>query len=371
MNEVFVFGKSGSLEKLEPFKELPIGLRVYAFGVGMSQSIYCVTGPMTERGQEVCLVSDWCRDAYFSSPRMYVDKYSRPLSKKFGIGLYWDDVENYIYPESKVKAAVRKAELTELKIAKLAEEERIANEKELAELPLKYPHLKVLENHDYRSIRANIVAELKHRFPDTKFSIRKWGHDSVTIRWKDGASYSGVQEVENLFVDHETDFTGDFRDYAPSNFNRLFGGINYISLERDMDDEIKKLVGVLVEKYSDYNEYELETKLRRIWWGADIPRGAKNFRLTQIKYSGLIENMYKIEFDAKETELDYDSMDSDGIEIIDYSDKSVAVIGDTKPIKEHLKALGGRFNYRLSCGPGWIFPKRKKAILVETFNGVL
>jgi hypothetical protein len=46
-------------------------------------------------------------------------------------------------------------------------------------------------------------------------------------------------------------------------------------------------------------------------------------------------------------------------EIVDYSDKSFAVVGDTKSIKDDLKRLGGRFNFRLSCGAGWIFPKTK------------
>lgn len=46
-------------------------------------------------------------------------------------------------------------------------------------------------------------------------------------------------------------------------------------------------------------------------------------------------------------------------QIIDYSDKAIAVIGDTKAIKDALKELGGRFNFRLSCGAGWIFPKTK------------
>lgn len=47
------------------------------------------------------------------------------------------------------------------------------------------------------------------------------------------------------------------------------------------------------------------------------------------------------------------------IKLIDYSEKAIAIIGDTKPIKETLKALGGRFNFRLTCGAGWIFPKTK------------
>lgn len=51
------------------------------------------------------------------------------------------------------------------------------------------------------------------------------------------------------------------------------------------------------------------------------------------------------------------------VQIIDYSDKAIAVIGDTKPIKDKLKALGGKFNFRLSCGAGWIFPKVRLAAI--------
>lgn len=49
------------------------------------------------------------------------------------------------------------------------------------------------------------------------------------------------------------------------------------------------------------------------------------------------------------------------INIIDYSEKAIAVTGDTKDLKEHFKALGGRFNPRLTCGAGWIFSKAKRA----------
>lgn len=57
------------------------------------------------------------------------------------------------------------------------------------------------------------------------------------------------------------------------------------------------------------------------------------------------------------------------VEIIDYSEKAIAVIGDTKEIKDYLKEFGGRFNFRLSCGPGWIFPKSKRE-QIEDFLSV-
>lgn len=47
------------------------------------------------------------------------------------------------------------------------------------------------------------------------------------------------------------------------------------------------------------------------------------------------------------------------VQIIDYSEKAFAVIGDTKPLKDELKNMGGKFNFRLTCGAGWIFSKTK------------
>ena len=48
------------------------------------------------------------------------------------------------------------------------------------------------------------------------------------------------------------------------------------------------------------------------------------------------------------------------IKLIDYSDKAIADIGDTRAIKETLKSLGGRYNPHLNCGAGWIFSKKKE-----------
>jgi len=56
------------------------------------------------------------------------------------------------------------------------------------------------------------------------------------------------------------------------------------------------------------------------------------------------------------------------VQIVEYSEYSVAVIGDTKPIKDKLASLGGRFNARLKCGAGWIFQKTKYNDLVESLK---
>lgn len=57
-----------------------------------------------------------------------------------------------------------------------------------------------------------------------------------------------------------------------------------------------------------------------------------------------------------------------GIELVDYSEKAFAIIGDTKPIKELLKSLGGTFNGHLNCGAGWIFSKNKLESVKQTLS---
>ena len=62
------------------------------------------------------------------------------------------------------------------------------------------------------------------------------------------------------------------------------------------------------------------------------------------------------------------------LEIVDYSEKAVAVFGDTKPVKEKLNELGGRFNPRLNYNgekrAGWVFPKSKRLELESMLKGI-
>ncbi len=52
------------------------------------------------------------------------------------------------------------------------------------------------------------------------------------------------------------------------------------------------------------------------------------------------------------------------LRVIDYSEKAIALIGDTFSIKDKIKQIGGTFNKSLhidnSTVPGWIFPINKK-----------
>lgn len=62
------------------------------------------------------------------------------------------------------------------------------------------------------------------------------------------------------------------------------------------------------------------------------------------------------------------------VEIVDYSDKAVAVFGDTKPIKDTLRSLGGRFAFMRRDGqkcPGWAFRKADEQKIREALAAYL
>jgi len=54
-------------------------------------------------------------------------------------------------------------------------------------------------------------------------------------------------------------------------------------------------------------------------------------------------------------------------QIENYSEKAIAIFGDTEGIKDQLIELGGKFNPHLRGGrPGWIFPKSKETSLMKS-----
>lgn len=58
--------------------------------------------------------------------------------------------------------------------------------------------------------------------------------------------------------------------------------------------------------------------------------------------------------------------------LVNYSDKAIALFGDTKAIKEQIKAIGGRFNPFLNNNgqkeAGWILPATKKEAALQLIN---
>lgn len=62
------------------------------------------------------------------------------------------------------------------------------------------------------------------------------------------------------------------------------------------------------------------------------------------------------------------AVESAGLKYVDYSERSFAITGETKTVKEILKKLSGKPNRNLSCGFGWVFAKVNEAAVLKSLN---
>ena len=60
---------------------------------------------------------------------------------------------------------------------------------------------------------------------------------------------------------------------------------------------------------------------------------------------------------------------SEELRIVDYGERTIAVVGNTKPHKDALKSIGGYFVYRTQWGPAWVFREKKRDIIQAYLSG--
>ena len=318
--EVYTFTKDG-FKRLSEHPELPKGTIVYAFGAGMEESRWATTG----KGEEIVKLSENDSESYFSNPYNTLDEYCRPISEKFGIGFYYD-LDAPKATDEEISQAIERAndfikEREEEK--KRAEDERKQAREEVIK---KYGKTFDQPSGKYMTdavlVAKHIRQELSTEFPGQKFSVRKTDYSTIQIEWKDGPTR---EEVEQIAGKHQRKCTrdrwnDDLWDHTDTAFTSVFGGVDYILFYRETAPENR--------------EISLYTK----------PEPKQN--------------------KTNETK----TIEAKGLQIIDYSEKAIAIVGDTRAIKDTLKTLGGRFNAHLTCGAGWIFSKTKESALREALN---
>ena len=69
------------------------------------------------------------------------------------------------------------------------------------------------------------------------------------------------------------------------------------------------------------------------------------------------------------TEESHTVMTANDLKIVDFGERSIAVIGDTKPHKDALRAMGGYFMIRTQWGPAWTFPIKKRERIEAYIDG--
>ena len=208
-----------------------------------------------------------------------------------------------------------------------------------------------------------IREELKKTFPGIKFSVISDSYsmgDSVHIDWTDGPTTGEVDSIVKKY--QYGSFNGMEDIYEITNSREDIPQTKYIQTSRSQSDAVKELVNQCPVFNGDDWHNRPEAILYRIFSRSSLPADATNLRIERTGATcGSIQEIYKIAFDAEKTEpaqaQENQQTDPAKVQIIEYSDKAIAVIGNTYPIKDKLKELGGKFNKFLTCGAGWIFPK--------------
>lgn len=363
--------ETGELEPLAVAPELQRGQKIYAFGYAMAQQIFAVVNPDLYEIVEVGSPNDvdgYSSERYFS-PISHYDKYIKPISRQFGIGFYYAENEP-IFSEDVIKASLQRAELIEKMRDEREKAAEDASRKNKDELRKKYGFLTVWDGEwrtRYKTASGNLRELLKRNFPGVKFSVRKDGSgDTVNITWTDGPTRKMVDEIAGQFEGRRFNGMEDCEEIVSSDFTDLFGSLGYIFTEREYSESVMERERMkVIEDYplladgKEHNRNEFESIKAseagiNYWFSLD---SVIRHRLWEID---LTEQPAKTKIGNLITAV--------GLTVIDYSDKSIAVIGDTKAVKDRLKEMGGRFNAKLSCGPGWIFSKSKKDEITTAFG---
>ena len=195
-----------------------------------------------------------------------------------------------------------------------------------------------------KEIAAKVRSYAKKNFPEFKFSITsRWSMyaDSIYIELKTGPCVpfvEGSRSAERGYMSTMSSVKAWEDELTPEMFKVLDAVTTYASSFRYNDSDG-------MQDYFDTNFYihiEVSDEYKVI-----EPKAKKSSIKTE-----------KAE-EAKEME----AVTVEGLEMVDYSEKAIAVFGDTKAIKEQLKELGGRFNPSLNYNgekrAGWIFSKKQ------------
>ena len=195
-----------------------------------------------------------------------------------------------------------------------------------------------------KEIAAKVRSYVKKNFPGFKFSVRsEWSMstDSLHIELKEGICIpfvEGSRSAERGYMSTMSSVKAWKDELTPAMFKVLDAVTAYASSFRYDDSDG-------MQDYFDTNFY-LSIKVSDEYKVIE-PKAKKN-SVKPEKVEG-----------AKEVE----AVPADGLEIVDYSEKAIAVFGDTKAIKAQLKELGGRFNPALKYNgekrAGWIFGKKQ------------
>ena len=253
----------------------------------------------------------------------------RPLSEKFGIGYYFDDTNPQFMDAFEVMILRNEAE-------------QIADEKRKEQQT---------EQERNEQLKAIGKERLQTLIPaDTKAVIIAELHENESDSMTDYFGYRTVRTVILGFSNHTKDLFSEMRKYA-SNFDET-AHLATENKEYEHREKYSMGEGYYMGKSKYHGWIVKKNKFYR-----DRDSIINAFALIAGEESNICVKAQVIANTSPETV-------TGNFLIVDYSEKALAVFGDTRSIKDELKALGGRFNPKLTHEDtkkaGWIFLKSKE-----------
>lgn len=262
----------------------------------------------------------------------------RPLKEKFGIGYYYDSENPQFMDGFEVAILLQQAQQQKKKEQDEAEQEKIRVEQ-----------VKAIGRERFAQIfpedaQAVIVARLKQDDSDSQ---------------TDYYASSTQRTVIIGFSKHKRDIFSEMRKHAPN-----FEETAYLA-EFNEDYEHR-------EKYSMGAGYYLGESHYHGWIIEKVPVYDRKRTIEDFAYTSGCEDNIHINKPNATPPSNPTTENKGDCTLVEYSAKAVAVFGDTKSIKDELKAMGGRFNSRLTFNgkklAGWIFPKSQEQRLAYYFG---
>ena len=263
----------------------------------------------------------------------------RPLSEKFGIGMYYDDANPKFLDPLETVALLSKAGEKKTEDDRKAEEERQRN-KHTAKIGAE--RLRPLIPSDAKAV---IIGELRVSECDS---------------YTDYYDYRIERTVILGFSTHTRNLFSEMRKYAAN-----FEGTAYLA-ENDKEYEHRENYSMGDGMYLGRNKYSGWTiSKERIY---DLEKFIERYAYTAGSEANICLKAPQRETEAQPTtSADLSTLN---LEIVEYSEKAIAVFGDTKPIKGILKDLNGLFRANLTYNgerrAGWIYSRKQEQKVRET-----
>ena len=263
----------------------------------------------------------------------------RPLSEKFGIGIYYDDANPSFLDPLETAALLTKAK------EKKAETERKVKE----------------EREEYERI-AKIGAErLRPLIPtDAKAVIIGTLRVNECDSYTDYYGYSIGRTVILGFSKHTRNLFSEMRKHAAN-----FEGTAYLA-EYNADYEHRENYSMGDGMYLGKHKYSGWTVEKEPI--CDLEKFIERYAHTAGDEANLCMKAPQRETEAQQPTATAD-LSALSLEIVEYSEKAIAVFGDTRPIKDILKDLNGLFRanltYKGERRAGWIYSKKQETKVRE------